>query len=398
MNPKRYSGPLDSNFTAKTTRLRGVAGALVMGGALLWAGCAGPSGAGASNPTAGAQSALGHGEARDSDSESRANAGATLPTFLPEATSARVSAMTWGRGGHLRLGFADGQWVDLDAKTREATLHRASEELGPLVALSPSAEFAFIASTPPTVIRLRDNQVLFRLSKVKDLKVGGFFTSGAGFYAAEKSGALHVWKKSEKKLDKASTRDLKRVAMRQTADFSVGLPPASGQVVVTPDDSLVMGVTDGDILRWNLATPDQVDGVGRLPGAGKSLGLSQSYLVATTRDGQLRVIERARPVQLPWSKESRGEFVAASPKLAESFAVLEKSDGQWVVAMRDFKSGDYRWTTRLDSAKICGFEFSADARQLAICADSGILVLDTSTGALVNAFRRNGESLEWQRD
>ena len=370
----------------------------MMGGALLWVGCAGPSGGGASDPTEGAQSALGHGEAGDSGAESRANAGATLPGFLPEATSAKVSAMSWGQRGQLRLGFEDGQWVDLDAKTRAATLHRASDEAGPLVALSPSAELAFIASTPPTVIRLRDNQVLFRLSKVKDLKVGGFFPSGAGFYAAEKSGALHVWKKSEKKLDKASTRDLKRVAMRQTADFSVGLPPASGQVVVTPDDSLVMGAADGDILRWKLATPDQVDGAGRLPGAGKSLGLSQSYLVATTRDGDLRVIDRARPVHLPWSKKARGEFVAASPKLAESFAVLEKSGGQWVVGLRDFESGEYRWRTRLDSAKICGFELSADARQLAICADSGILLLDTSTGALVNAFRRNGESLEWQKD
>src|SRR5690554_4375746 len=247
MNPKRSSGLLDSSFTAKTTRLRGVAGVLMMGGALLWVGCAGPSGGGASDPTEGAQSALGHGEAGDSGAESRANAGATLPSFHPEATSAKVSAMTWGRGGRLRRGFAGGQRVDLDAKARAGPPRRASDEAGPLVALSTSAELAFIASTPPTVIRLRDNQVLFRLSKVKDLKVGGFFPSGAGFYAAEKSGALHVWKKSEKKLDKASTRDLKRVAMRQTADFSVGLPPASGQVVVTPDDSLVMGAADGDI-------------------------------------------------------------------------------------------------------------------------------------------------------
>src|SRR5699024_8176233 len=141
-------------------------------------------------------------------------------------------------------------------------------------------------------------------------------------------------------------RDLKHVAMRQPPDFSVGLPSTVGQWLVTRDDSLIMGVSDGDILSWKLSAPDQVDTVGHLPSPGKSLGVTDDFLVAATLDGALWVSERSRPVYAPWSKGERAEAVAASTKLPGSFAVVEKradQNGELRVGLRDFLSGEYLW-------------------------------------------------------
>lgn len=369
----------------------------LVGAGLVLASCA------TAPETGGAQGDLGaksqNGAPQDSAAPGARGPDAALPIFRPDPASADITAMGWGPGQGLQLGYADGKWVQLDWQRHDATLHPGVDGKGSVVSISQNGELIFVGSTPPEIIRLRDRQVVFRLNKVKQMSAGGFFPSGAGFFAAEETGELHVWTRSEKALDEASIRDLKQVAMRQPPDFSVGLPSTVGQWLVTRDDSLIMGVSDGDILSWKLSAPDQVDTVGHLPSPGKSLGVTDDFLVAATLDGALWVSERSRPVYAPWSKGERAEAVAASTKLPGSFAVVEKradQNGELRVGLRDFLSGEYLWQVHLEPAEICGFELSSDARQLALCVDSALLVFDTTRGALSGAFRRNGDTLEWQ--
>jgi|GEM_PF-6817442 len=368
----------------------------LVGAGLLLASCATAPATGGADGEDGSQSGLERSATQDSAVRAP---GEALPIFRPDPASAEITAMRWGPDEALQLGYADGKWAAIDARRRDAALYPGVDGKAPVVSISQNGELIFVGTTPPEIIRLRDQQVVFRLNKVKQMSAGGFFPSGVGFFAAEKTGELHVWTRSEKILDEASIRDLKHVAMRQPPDFSVGLPPTVGQWLVTRDDSLIMGISDGDILGWKLSAPDEVDTVGHLPAPGKFFGVTDNYLVAATLDGALWVSERSRPVYAPWSKGARAEVVAASEKLPQSFALVEKSadqNSELRVGLRDFLSGEYLWTVSLEPAEICGFELSPDARQLALCVDSAVLVFNTASGELSGAFRRNGDSLEWQ--
>lgn len=368
----------------------------LLGGVLLWAGCA----TGSNTPNTESTK----GSAQDSvaqESESREDTAATLPSFRPDTAAADISAMSWGHDGRLRLGYADGKWVAIDPKRREANLHNVSDDQHAVVALSAKSELALIDSKPPVIIRLRDHQTVLRLNKIKELNVGGFFHSGKGFFVGEQSGELHIWKKSEATLDRASTKDLKHVVARQASDLSVGLPPMSGKLLVTSQDSLIMGTADGNVLSWALSAPDTVDTMVRLPGPSRSFGFSQRYIVATTVDGALRVVDRSKSVFLPWSRDARGDVVAASTDLDARFAVVakadpDKGDSLMMVGMRDFESGDYLWKKTFEPAEICGLELSQNSRQLALCVESGILLFEATNGQLIGAFRRNADSLEWE--
>jgi hypothetical protein len=377
-----FSGPIRPSL-----RVALLVGALLIG--LPAAGCSTTQGAGGTDKSA----VAGPG---DTGEDAEASGPTALPDFAPAAGSASIASMAWGADGSLRLGYSDGKWARVDPRTTEAAVDAVISEHHPVVSISPGAKLAFVDSTPPTIIRLRDHQVVLRLNAVEKMRVGGFFADGDGLFVGDKNGTLHVWKKSEDMLDRASTRDLKRLITRQAPDFSAGLSPLSGEVLITPADSLVMATNTGKVLMWKPHVPERVDAVVKLPAAGRSFGLSKRYLAATTVDGALRVVSLYNSVFVPWSMKARGDLVAASTELDGSFVYAGEVDGQSVLGLRAFEDGSFQWKAELPPGEVCGLALSSDASQLAVCVDSGVVLVETSTGKPTGAFRLVGDAIEWK--
>lgn len=319
--------------------------------------------------------------------------GPALPEFRPDAGAPEISYFAWGADGRLYLGYTDGKWGALEPRGERGQIELATKAADPVVALSPNAELALVESSPPTLIRLRDHQVLLRLNKLSSLHKAGFFPSASGFFVGDQAGTLHVWKKSEDSLKNLKTRDLKDVIARQTPAFSAQIAPLTGQIAMSSVDDLFMATDDGTVLRWNYKEPSVIDSVVRLPGAGRSLDASQDYLVATSEDGALRVVSRAEAAFLPWSLDERAEVAAAS---SEGLVVLGEVDGGAVLAMRSYQEGAYSWRVPAPGGKSCGLALSPDAQTIALCLDAGVIFVDSKTGEALAAARRSAERFEWR--
>src|SRR5690554_2899350 len=224
----------------------------LVGAGLLLASCATAPATGGADGEDGSQSGLERSATQDSAVRAP---GEALPIFRPDPASAEITAMRWGPDEALQLGYADGKWAAIDARRRDAALYPGVDGKAPVVSISQNGELIFVGTTPPEIIRLRDQQVVFRLNKVKQMSEGGFFPSGVGFFAAEKTGELHVWTRSEKILDEASIRDLNTVALGNRPAFSVGLPPPSVRCLGRGVDCLLLGISDGVLLGWRLSDP-----------------------------------------------------------------------------------------------------------------------------------------------
>ena len=322
--------------------------------------------------------------------------GPALDAFSAPGGSPKITFFGWGKDGDLHIGYADGKWARLDANAQDGALSAVTKNPHAVVALSPNTQLALVASTPPTIIRLHDHQILLRLNKVDALRTGGFFPSGDGFFAGDESGTLHVWNNSEESLNQVTTRDLKQVIQRNAPAFSAQIAPLSGDVSMTRTDDLLMAIPDGTLLRWNFKSPETIDSLVRLPAAGQSLAASRDYLAATTNEGALRVVDRARSAFVPWSLEEKGDAVAANESLAESFVVVETGADQLALSMRAFEDGAFRWRVPAPAGELCGLAISQDARTIALCVDGGVIFVNAQNGAATAAARRADDSVQWR--
>jgi hypothetical protein len=325
--------------------------------------------------------------------DARRNSGSLdLPAFSPAANTAPVESLGWGQDGSLRLGFADGTWARIDLKTRETTLEEATSAEASVRALSPEAKLAFVASDPPIVVRLKDHQAVMRLTNIDTLETAGFFSDGKGLFAVESTGKLHVWGQSEQELDEVSLKDLKRFMARQSPDFTANLSPLRGEVLVTDSNTLIMATETGKVLRWKPDKPGEIDAVVKLPTAARSFGFDGRFVAATAADGSLRAISLFERSFLPWSFQATGELVAASTKIKDKFFVADRG----TLGVRAFEDGAFEWKAKLPAGELCGLTLSPDAHTLAVCIDSGVVLVEPATGKTVAAFRRAGDGIEWR--
>lgn len=316
-----------------------------------------------------------------------------LPDFAPTAETPRVESLGWGEDGSLRLGFADGKWANVDLGSHEASVSQVTNEHAEIVAVSPGARLALVATEPPVVVRLRDNQTVLRLSTVANFVAGGFLSGGEGLFAVEPDGKLHVWRQGETDLDQAATKDLKKFMARQSPDFTANLSSLSDEVLVTATDAMILATDSGKVLHWRPSKPTESNAVVKLPARARSFGFDGRHIAATAEDGSLRVISLFENSFLPWSMKATGEMVAASPQLQDKFIVADAG----TLALRGFTDGATDWQVDLPPGELCGLEFSPDGRTLAVCVDSGVLLLDASTGSPRAALRRTGDAIEWKR-
>jgi hypothetical protein len=334
-------------------------------------------------------------EQRDQASSSgseKDSGSAALPDFSPDANTPSVESLGWGKDGSLRLGFADGKWARVDLQNKESSLQPAMSTEASVLALSPQAKLAFVASAPPVVVRLRDHQAVMRLTNVKALETAGFFSDGKGLFAVESNGKLHVWGQSERALDEVSLKDLKRFMARQSPDFTANLSSLKGPVHVTDSNELIMATETGKVLRWKPDNPGEIEAVVQLPASATSFGFDGRHIAATAADGSLRAISLFERAFLPWSAGQSGALVAASPELSDKFAVAD----QGTLGMRAFEDGAYQWQRELPAGELCGLTLSPDAKTLAVCVDSGVVLVEPTTGEPLEALRRTDDAIEWR--
>lgn len=316
-----------------------------------------------------------------------------LPDFAPTAASPSVESLGWGEDGSLRLGFADGKLAQINLTSQDASVSQVTGEQARVVSVSPGAKLALAATNPPVVVRLRDRQTVLRLSTVSDFATGGFLSGGEGLFVVEPSGKLHVWRQGETDLDTVATKDLKKFMARQSPDFTANLSSLSAEVVVTDTNAMILATASGKVLHWRPSQPNQIDTVVQLPAAAHSFGFDGRYIAATAEDGSLRAISLFENRFLPWSMKETGEFAAASPELQDKFVVA--SDG--TLTMRKFADGANEWQATLPEGELCGLSFSPQADALAVCIDSGVVLLDAATGKPRAALRRAGDAIEWRQ-
>lgn len=362
--------------------------------AYLLTGCA--TGAAAHNAN---DSALSEEVGLDAPGDAGTVPGAVLRAFDAPESGPAARFLGWAENGHLRLGFADGTWADVDPQTRQATLHTATSEHHPVLALSNQARLALVASTPPTVVRLKDHQVVLRLNQIQRVHIAGFLPGDRGIFVGEENGRVHVWQRSEQELDNSSTRDLKRVITRQAPSFSAQFSPLSQALFADSRGRLGMTARSGEVILWDLSAPEHLDTLALLPGAGRSLSASTRHLVATTVNGELRVIQTHDYQFVPWSLHARALVAAASPALPQSFLVLEESGPRFTLALRNFEAdGAYRWQLSTPPGTLCGLALSPAADQVALCLNSTVYLIDPATGAPHAALHRKAGEVVWQQD
>ncbi len=315
-----------------------------------------------------------------------------LPDFAPAADSPAIRSLSWGDDGTLFVGFADGKYAKISPDTREAALESAVGAGSSVVAVSPGAKLALAATDPPVVTRLRDRQTVLRLSSVSKFETGGFLFGGEGLFIVEPDGKLHVWRQAETDLDQVATRDLKQFMARQSPDFTANLSPLSDDVLVTSKNALIMATETGKVLHWRPNKPEEIEAVVQLPAAARSFGFDGRHIAATAADGSFRAISLFENSFLPWSMEATGDIVAASPELADKFVVAD----QGTLSLRNFADGATKWEAKLPEGELCGLTFSPDATQLAVCVDSGVVLVEPSSGQANAALRRNGDAIEWR--
>ncbi|QDG51466.1 WD40 repeat domain-containing protein [Persicimonas caeni] len=327
------------------------------------------------------------------DAQASEQAGpAALPDFAPAADTPAVESLSWGDDGSLRLGFADGKWAKIDPKAQDASVGEVTGTPAGVVAVSPGAKLALAASNPPVVVRLRDGQTVLRLSTVSDFATGGFLSDGEGLFVVEPHGKLHVWRQGETDLDRVATRDLKKFMARQSPDFTANLSSLSTEALVTETNAMILATASGKVLHWKPSKPGEIATVVKLPTAARSFGFDGRYVAATATDGSLRAISLFENSFLSWSMKERGEMVAASPKLQDKFVVADAGS----LALRGFADGATDWKAALPEGELCGLAFSPQADTLAVCVDSGVVLVEPQTGKTRAALRRSGDAIEWR--
>lgn len=356
------------------------------------------------------------GESGEPRAREASAAGSEVPA-QPDASRAQaeapqgpaVTALALGTRGQLLIGWADGhvaqariedrqgELVQVQARVRSSPDEQEAEGgaeparvTGPARALSPDARVVLLGEPARRLVRVRDGATVLELRHLERVE-GAAFGRGGEVLMLSAPEQLHVWQGVGGLIEllREGVR-LEEYVGRQRADFSAGFGPMAGPLAVD-GTALAFARPSGQVVWWDSQAPTEAYTIMIVDGVPATLTLRGDVLMATTREGWLRVVSVERRARLPWSDGVRAEQVATSAGSPEGFATLEGPELVW----RRLEDGRPTWRQPLGAGDACGL--AVGTQRVAACRGGQITVAAIESGQVLARVRRGAEGLVWGR-
>ena len=228
---------------------------------------------------------------------------------------------------------------------------------------------------------------------VPSFESAAFGSDGVTLYVADKAGKVRIWGQPHSFEEDQHKEKLENYLNRQAPDFHVEFPPVRGPIHITDRNKLVVVDGEGAVRIWDPTRPSASKRIMAVGGGARSIASADGHVFVTSMTGALKVGLDDGSGFLPWSKDARGAFVAASPMTAGTFFTLDNGS----LASRNTQSGGVVWTTTVPDGHPCGLAVSPDGNTLAACIGNFVATFDATSGAaLAHGYRAAGD-FAWKR-
>ncbi|MFB6265181.1 MAG: WD40 repeat domain-containing protein [Bradymonadaceae bacterium] len=355
----------------------------------LMTGCQ-TSGSATAGSSSGASTARGESNEAETDPQPRAERPEpTLRREVPDGYDP-VTTLRWLDASRLAVGYRDGRIAEVDVGEQSGHVRTASSSDGRVIAVYPDLKLALLADDPGTLVRTSDGKTVLQLDEVDDITSATFTPDGKGFFVAEPSGDLHIWKGADK-LQNLPGSSVQQFLNRQLADFVAHFSSIRGPLYTTKQKQIALGDKTGGVLWWDPSTPNEVQFVARNPAPIQSITAPGRHVAAVSTDGSLRVADRETESFVRWSMEARAQYVSTAPGWTDRFAQV----GGGKLGLRRVADGSFEWTLALPDGDRCGLEVAPGGQHIAVCIDGELQIYGTQPPTLVAAVGRRGNSLVW---
>lgn len=303
--------------------------------------------------------------------------------------SPRAVSLIDFRGSRLAVGFSDGNISIADPKSGELRNAKVAEVFA-VDAIAPHGDLALLAKTPPVIVNFEGDLIL-QMNTVPSYESATFSPDGLPLYVADKKGKVRIWGQTHSFEEDQHKERLEVYLNRQAPDFHVEFAPLRGPIHVMDDGRLVVVDQEGIVSLWDPTRPSSSKRIMKLEGTGRSLASAEGHIYATSTTGALKV-GKADGGYLPWSKDARGDFVAASSLIPGAFFVQESGR----LAKRETASGETGWEVAVPDGHPCGLEVSGDGSMLAACIGNFVVLFDADDGAARSYLYREADEVQWR--
>lgn len=339
----------------------------------------------ADDPSGGA--ATDNGKAANSEA---ANNASPRKLVFESATPNHVTLLDF-IGGDVVVGFGDGRVTKLRAGEGVKFDGKVAKK-DPIGAVSPSGNLALLATAPPVIVNMQGDLIV-QMNTVPEFESATFSSEGLGIYVADKTGKVRIWGQAHTFEEENAKEKLEDYLNRQAPDFLIEFPSVRGPVHMTDDNKLVITDAEGIVRLWDQMSPSSSKRLMKLDAAAQSIDSAGGYIFVTSTFGQLKVAKADGSGYMPWSKDVRGRYVAATPLAVDQFFVLDEGRMELI----DVETGEPKWKAELPKGRPCGLAVSPDASRLAACVGNYVAVFDATNGNPIGYGYATSDGFQWKQ-
>ena len=286
------------------------------------------------------------------------------------------------------IGFSDGSYAVFDPAAKAGKLSKVAKVYG-VAAVSPSGVLALLGSTPPAIVNA-EGELILQMNTVENFESAVFADDALALYVADRQGKVRIWGQAHSFEEDQHKEALAVYLNRQAPDFHVEFPAIRGPIAMTPAGQLMVGDEEGVVRLWDPTRPSSSKRIMKLDGHVRSFAAAEDYLYATSTSGSLKIGQTAGGY-LPWTKDARGGFVAATDAAPGTYWQLDDGAVSW----RNTEDGAARWELKLPAGALCGLAVARDASWLAACVGNRVVLVDAETGGAAGHMFSANDQFAW---
>ncbi len=357
---------------------------------MLFVSCGGAKSNTADDGAANVEQADGTSSSSATKSGGGAKARAGKPFQFDKVEPRAVTALQFV-GARLGIGFSDGAMALVDTSSGEVS-HWKVAKAHAVAAVSPAGDFALLASSPPVIVNVK-GELILQMNTVPSFESAVFGNDGISLFVADKKGKVRIWGQAHSFEEDQHKEKLENYLNRQAPDFHVEFPPIRGPIHITEGNKLIVVDQEGSVRIWDPTRPSAVKRIMKVGGGARSIASADGHIFVTSVTGALKVGVEDGSGYLPWSKDARGGFVAASSMTAGTFFSLDAG----TLESRNIQSGEVVWAAVVPPGRACGLTLSRDGNTLAACIGDFVATFDATSGAPMAYGYRAAGDFQWDR-
>ncbi len=310
---------------------------------------------------------------------------------FPQANADTLSLVEFGGANQLFVGTQKGKVGIARIAKREGSVGTPATQVdAPIRTVAPDGSLAVIETDPTKVVNMR-GELILNANTVGNLAGATFAKNDYTLYISAEDGTIRIWGQAHSFADPEPQEKMEDYLNRQGSDFNINVGPLRGPLHSTSNGHIVMTDDQGVVRLWNPRKPSKSKRVMKLDGTARSVSTSGDDIVTTSSNGSLKVGRLDPPSYLPWSRDEKADYAAASDAYYGKFVQL----GGGKVRAREIETGEEVWSTDVPAGNSCGLTMSPDGSLVAACVNNFVVILNTSDGAWDSTAYFDGTKFKW---